>query len=106
MTTPLTLSTDRQDDGTLVLTATGEIDLSNIASFTKALADATASGPVTVDLRGVEYLDSGGINALFTHADHISLVANPMLMPLLTVSGLPELVTVEQGEPPQQATGA
>jgi len=95
MATPLTLSTDRRHDGTLVLTAVGEIDMSNVEVFTRALADGAAAGPVAVDLRAVDYLDSGAINALFTHAERISVVANPVLIPVLTVSGLATLVPVE-----------
>ncbi|MFI5614376.1 STAS domain-containing protein [Amycolatopsis sp. NPDC051903] len=97
MTSPLTLETTWQQDGTPLVTATGEIDLSNVAGFTRALADATAGGAITVDLRGVAYIDSAAINALFSHADDVSRVlANRLLMPVLTVSGLTELVHVER----------
>ncbi|WP_410631604.1 STAS domain-containing protein [Amycolatopsis sp. cmx-4-83] len=95
MTTPLTLDTGHAENGTTVLTATGEVDLSNVADFTQALADATSTGQVTVDLRGIAYLDSGAVNALFTYADHIRLLAPPLLMPVLIVSGLTELVDVD-----------
>ncbi len=100
MTTPLTLDTARRDDGNLVLTAAGEIDLSNIDAFNQALATATteASGSgetLTVDLSAVEYLDSAAINALFARADDIRLVAHPLLMPILNVSGLTELVSTQ-----------
>lgn len=97
MTTPLALKTSRREDGNRVLTATGEIDLSNVADFTRALGDATADGHVVVDLRAVDYLDSGAINALFAHTDRISLVISPLLRPVLTVSGLTSLVRVEPG---------
>ncbi|WP_290051876.1 STAS domain-containing protein [Amycolatopsis solani] len=93
--TPLALETSRRDDGNRVLTATGEIDLSNIADFSRALDDATADGPLVVDLRAVDYLDSSGINALFAHVDQVSLLINPVLEPVLTVSGLIPLVHVE-----------
>ncbi|QRP50163.1 STAS domain-containing protein [Amycolatopsis sp. FDAARGOS 1241] len=97
MTSPLTLETSRQQDGTPFVTATGEIDLSNVTGFTWALADATAAGAVTIDLRGVGYIDSAAINALFTHADGVSRVlAHPLLMPVLTVSGLTGLIDVER----------
>ena len=33
MATPLTIENDRRDDGTLVLRASGEIDMSNIDAF-------------------------------------------------------------------------
>ena len=41
--------------------------------------------------------DSGAINALFTHADRVRLIVNPILMPVLTVSGLTDVTTVEPG---------
>ena len=40
MPTALTLGTARSSDGVLVLTATGEIDLSNVDSFDDALTTA------------------------------------------------------------------
>lgn len=96
MTTPLTLETDRRNDGTLVLTARGEIDLSNIDTFTAALSTASSGdAPVTVDLGAVQYLDSGAINALFNYAERIRLIVHPLLMTVLKISGLTELTTVE-----------
>ena len=100
MSASLTLDTTRLGDGKLVLIAAGEIDLSNIDTFNQALsrstAEAASSGAkLTVDLNAVEYLDSAAINALYNLADHIHLIANPVLMRGLTVSGLAELVTIE-----------
>ncbi|ONI87865.1 anti-anti-sigma factor [Actinosynnema sp. ALI-1.44] len=97
MTAPLTLTTGHHPDGRPLLTAHGEIDLTTIAEFGAALATAVGDGrPVVVDLTGVDYLDSGAINALFTHADHLHLIVNPLLMSAMTVSGLTTLVTIEQ----------
>jgi anti-anti-sigma factor len=106
MPTSLTLDTARDGDGQLVLTAAGEIDLSNIDAFDQALATATTEAAdsgetLTVDLTAVEYLDSAAINALFMRADHIHLIAHPVLMPVLNISGLSELVTVESVLPQQ-----
>jgi anti-anti-sigma factor len=103
MPTSLTLDTAR-NDGKVMLIAAGEIDLSNIDAFTQALTAATAEagsngGTLIVDLSAVEYLDSAAINALFARADHIQLIAHPLLMPILGVSGLTELVTVEPAPP-------
>jgi anti-anti-sigma factor len=103
MPTSLTLNTAR-NDGKLVLTAAGEIDLSNIDAFNQALSTATTEatsngGTLTVDLSAVEYLDSAAINALFARADHISLIAHPLLMSILSISGLTELVTIESAPP-------
>ena len=104
MTTALTLDTARCNDGKVVLIAAGEIDISNIDAFNQALTTATteaasSGGALTVDLSAVEYLDSAAINALFTCADDIHLIAHPLLMPILTISGLTELVTVEPAPP-------
>ncbi|MFF3426666.1 STAS domain-containing protein [Streptomyces sp. NPDC002602] len=92
MTTPLTLTPGRRPDGTALLTAVGEIDMSNTGELAAALAGT--DGPLVLDLTGVEYLDSAGISVLFPHADRIELVANPLLEPVLTISGLTELTTV------------
>jgi anti-anti-sigma factor len=104
MPTSLTLNTARCSEGKLTLIAAGEIDLSNVDAFDQALgaatAEATRSGEtLTVDLSTVEYLDSAAINALFTRADHIRLVANPLLIPVFNISGLSELVAVEAAQP-------
>lgn len=104
MPTSLTLATAR-NDGEHVLIAAGEVDLSNIDVFKQALTAATTEAvgsgtTLTVDLSGVEYLDSAAINVLFTRADRIGIVlAHPLLMSTLRVSGLSELVTVEAVPP-------
>ncbi len=98
MTTPVTVATSRGADGRIVLTAAGELDMTNIDRFNQALAEALSAAdgtPVDVDLRRVEYLDSGAINALFQHADRVHLVANPILLPVLTISGLTDVTSVE-----------
>ena len=98
MTTPLTLSTGQRPDGTAVLTAVGEIDMSNAGQLRDAL-DRAGSDPLVIDLTSCEYLDSAGLTVLFTHADHIELVAAPMLVPVLKISGLTELAQVRQAGP-------
>ncbi|MBW0018198.1 MAG: STAS domain-containing protein [Mycobacterium sp.] len=100
MTTPLNLTTDRGADGTPRVIAAGEIDLSNIGVFTRALADASGGtrGPITVDLSAVKYVDSAGINALFDKADevdHLHVIVHPLLIRVLTISGLSDIATVE-----------
>jgi len=97
MTTPLRLRTDERSDGSTVLTAVGELDLSNIGEFSAAIATAVRVGAgsrVRVDLSDVDYLDSGAISVLFTHAGAIDVVANPILMSVLTHSGLVEVTSV------------
>lgn len=107
MATPLTLNTDRGADGEPRVIAVGEIDLSNIDSFTRALATASAGSrsPITVDLSAVKYLDSAGINALFNHADvvdRLNLIVHPFLLRVLTISGLSEIATVEPASVPAE----
>lgn len=103
MTTPLTVTADRGDDGTPLLVASGEIDLSNVETFTEGLVSVVeAAGgtgaTVTVDLRAVEYLDSAAVNALAIHADQAAdmhVIAHPYLLPVLTISGIDQLARVE-----------
>ncbi len=104
MTTPLTLDTARGSDGKFMLVAEGEIDLSNIDAFNRALAGAATeatggAGALLVDLSAVEYLDSAAISALAAHADRIELLANPILMSVLRISGLSDLTKVEPAPP-------
>lgn len=98
MTTLLTLRTERHDDQTITVVATGEIDLSNADAFADAINTAVADSSgqsITIDLGAVDYLDSGAINALFTCAEHTRLViANPLIMAALTITGLTEATTV------------
>ena len=111
MATPLELSTRRSPDGTPVVTAVGEIDMSNAGRFRDALSLAAAEnspaaaesspaaavgGRFVVDLTGVEYLDSAGINALFAYSARIELIASPLLAPVLTVTGLSDITSVRE----------
>jgi anti-anti-sigma factor len=102
MATPLSLSSGRGSDGTPRLVAAGEIDLSNVDTFTQAITTTITEGDgsdaLIIDLSAVEYLDSAAINVLAVHADDITrmrLIAHPFLIPVLTISGLTELAEVE-----------
>ncbi|GAA2356309.1 anti-anti-sigma factor [Catellatospora methionotrophica] len=92
--TPLDVSTARTEDGSTRLTICGEIDMTNSARLAEAISSASA--PVLLDFAAVEYLDSAGLAVLFAQADRIELVANRMLLPVLTVSGLTELISVRE----------
>lgn len=102
MATPLSVSTGLRDDGTVVVSVTGELDMSNVDALSAAIAEAMTpasqdGGVLTIDLTGVEYLDSAAINALYGHADRTHLIVNPILIPVLTVSGLTDVASVEAG---------
>ncbi len=104
MPTPLTVDTAPGHNGELILTAAGEIDLSNIEIFTEALAAATAQSAergetLTLDLSAVDYLDSAAINALFIHAERIHVIADTRLIRVFAISGLSELTTMEPAPP-------
>ncbi len=110
MATPLVLNTGRGADGSPLVIASGEIDLSNIDVFTDALATASAGTrtPITVDLSAVKYLDSAGINALFSHADEVDrlhLIVHPFLLRVLTISGLSEVAIVDTAQTPEHGHG-
>lgn len=55
-----------RDEKTIVR-ATGEIDLSNIAEFDKALSEVATNAPkgFVIDLSDTTYIDSAGVQAIF-----------------------------------------
>lgn len=97
MATPLELSTRPGPDGTPVVTAIGEIDMSNADRFRTALRQAAADrGRLVVDLTGVQYLDSAGVHALFAYTPGLELIASPLLAPVLAISGLSDVTSVRE----------
>jgi anti-sigma B factor antagonist len=97
MATSLELSTRRDPDGTPVVTAIGEIDMSNADRFRAALGEAVAEGGrLVVDLTRVEYLDSAGVHALFAYTPGLELIASPLLVPVLAISGLSDVTSVRE----------
>lgn len=95
MTTPLELSVRRDADGVMVLTAAGEIDMSNAAAFRDALSQAgTDDAGFIVDLTAVDYLDSAGLTALLPYAPRVKIFATAVLAPVLSVTGLDPVTTV------------
>ena len=97
MATSLDLSTRRAADGAPVVTAVGEIDMSNADRFRDALGQAAGDGGrLVVDLTGVEYLDSAGLHVLFAFTQGLSLIAGPLLAPVLAISGLSDVTSVRE----------
>lgn len=95
MATSLELSSRGGPDGIPVVTAVGEIDMSNADKFGDALSQAAAAGgPVVVDLTRVEYLDSAGLRALFAYSPGLRLIVSPLLAPVLAISGLSDVTSV------------
>lgn len=93
----LELSVRHRPDGSAVLVAAGEIDMTNAELFRQALATTTAhGGTLTVDLSAVDYLDSAGLAALFARAVQTptELIVNDLLRPVLEISGLTRTATL------------
>lgn len=96
----LTVTTRTDSNGGVEVAAVGELDLSTIGRFRDALETAVAEAgegrTTTLDLRGVDYLDSAAINVLFAHVERISLVrVHPLLLRGLTISGLDRVVELQ-----------
>ncbi|MFF5076220.1 STAS domain-containing protein [Actinoplanes sp. NPDC000266] len=97
MSTVLSFATAPGPDGATVLTAAGEIDMSNAAEFAAALDAAlaqAAGGTVVVDLTKIDYIDSAGLAVVFPHVERVRLIASELLAPVLTVVGLDDVTTV------------
>lgn len=82
------------------VTASGEIDLYASTALRRALADAAAAGTdrLEIDLSGVEFMDSSGINELVLAArlhDRVVLSgASANLRRLFEMVGLPAALEV------------
>lgn len=97
MSTPLELTVENRPDGTSYVIAVGQIDMSNSAALARTLA--AAAGDLTVDLTAVDYLDSAGLNVLFANSERLEVVANPLLQPVLAISGLSKISKVRTPGP-------
>jgi anti-anti-sigma factor len=87
-------------DGNAHLTVTGEIDLATAPLFRGSLEQATSThSAIAIDLRGVTYFDSAGVDALFRYAPkhRIKLIIgnNNTIAAVIKVTGLDQLVTLE-----------
>ena len=100
MSNELEIQSQTNPDGTATLTVAGEIDMASAPQFRRALEEATSSHSATqVDLRGVRYFDSAGVDALFTYATKhrisLSIGHNPTLATIIKVTGLAHIVTLQ-----------
>ena len=101
MTTPLTVTPTLNADGRPALAVAGEVDMSNADQLAAAVdnALATDTGPLLVDLAELTYVDSAGLRVLLKRAEKIELIANPILLPVLTICGLTQLTSVKEADP-------
>lgn len=108
MTTPLSISATRLADGTPVLAAAGEIDTNNCAQLDSAIRaalrqEAKDGRALVVDLSAVGYLDSAGLGVLFDYVERVEVVANSLLAPVLTMTGLTGVMKVRGLDSPPAA---
>jgi anti-sigma B factor antagonist len=101
-----------EDDGTVVVAITGDIDMATAQAFRDALDDGIQHAQdVVVDLGAVSFMDSTGLNALIRAAQRvqkgvgaISLRApSPSVRRLLEISGVENIFAIE---PNSAETGA
>jgi anti-sigma B factor antagonist len=100
MTTPLAVTPTLDPNGRPTLAVAGEVDMSNADQLAAAVDDALAidTAPLLVDLAELTYVDSAGLRVLLKRAEKIELIANPMLLPVLTICGLTQLTTVKEAD--------
>jgi anti-anti-sigma factor len=101
MTSPLSLTQSSRPDGRPALVVAGEVDMGNAGAFAAAIDERlAASDRLVVDLVRLTYIDSAGLRVLLTRAAQVELVANPVVLPVLTICGLTRLTTVEVASAP------
>jgi anti-sigma B factor antagonist len=89
-----------REDGQVVVTVRGEIDLRAAPTFDSALAGLAADLPVVVDCSGVEFMDSTALRVLLSQSMRLTAdggalhVRNPSSQALhvLQISGLDHLI--------------
>ena len=92
------LTEEQPDDGTRVITVTGEIHVTTAPDFSARLGEAIASGAqaMVIDLSGVEFIDSTGLSVLLNGLRRVTraqgrmalVVSNPTVLRLFEVTRL------------------
>ena len=92
------LTEEQPDDGTRVITVTGEIHVTTAPDFSARLGDAIAAGTrsVVIDLSGVEFIDSTGLSVLLNGLRRVTraggrmalVISNPTVLRLFEVTRL------------------
>ncbi|HET6454164.1 MAG TPA: STAS domain-containing protein [Armatimonadota bacterium] len=95
------MATEVTEDGQVIVSLPGEIDISNVKEFIALLDDAAAKSPdgFIIDLSETTYIDSAGVQAILAayakeHAEHRKLavvIGNPLIRSVLGVVHLEQL---------------
>lgn len=108
---PITTSVNF-DDGIAVLAVTGEIDLATIPAFEAAIAEALAPRPsaLIIDLSGVDFLASAGLQALVATHEKVSGTAGfavvadgPATSRPIELTGLDQILALHASLPEAKA---
>lgn len=100
-------------DGQVVLIVRGEVDPATSDTFFRAIEAAFLRAPtVVVDLQGVTFMDSSGVNALatsFRDHDHgtgalVLRAPGPFIGRLLAITGLDQILTIQRTAPHLEPT--
>jgi stage II sporulation protein AA (anti-sigma F factor antagonist) len=101
-------------DGSVVLTLSGEFDLVSVGAFDDALADVQSRRPkrTVMDVSGLAFLDSSGINALLRATKALQaeggtvVLRSPSLATrrILEIAHVTELVAIVEDANPPGAT--
>ena len=100
--TGLSLTAAQLDGRGHLVTVIGDVDIATAPQIAEYLVRFT-DGPVTVELSGVSFLDSSGINALLAAHRHLERRdsrltirgATPIVRRVLQISGLDQLLNLE-----------
>lgn len=100
----LGLDTHKHENGAVVLTVTGEVDLSTAPRLREAIVEAIADGAtrLVVDLDHVEFLDSTGLGVLVgglkrarSHDGDLALVCTqPRILKVFEITRLDSAFTI------------
>jgi len=91
------LESEVRDDGIVVLTLEGEVDIYTATEFKGALLDAIAEGHlrIVIDMTAVSFMDSTGLSTLISGEHRLRekgfslvIVASPRVARLLVMTGL------------------
>jgi anti-sigma B factor antagonist len=100
---PAEVAIDKRLDpaGVVIVTVSGELDISNAATLEQAVASITAERPerLIFDLSGLRFMDSAGIAVLLDTAGKVNAVRlrdpSPAVRRVVELTGLTDVLSIE-----------